>query len=216
MITANGGLASGLVSIAANVWGSRFKEGDDLLTVTPTQISAVKIIEPKRFSDARGYFCETWNHARFSDHGVGFDFVQDNKSSSGAIGTIRGLHFQKHPNAQTKLVRVLAGRILDVAVDLRHGSPTFGKHVSVELSAENGRQLLVPVGFAHGFCTLEANTVVAYKVTSYYSAADDFGLAFDDPDLAIAWPVAPREAQLSDKDHKHPRLRDLPHYFDYV
>lgn len=203
--------------IAANGWASPYSaviKGNNVLTVTPTEIPAVRIIEPKRFGDARGYFCETWNRARFASQGVDLDFVQDNESISAAVGTVRGLHFQKHPNAQDKLVRVLAGRILDVAVDIRRGSPTYGKHVSVELSAQNGRQLLIPVGFAHGLCTLEPNTMVAYKVTGYYSGPDDLGLAFDDPDLGIAWPIAPQDAQLSDKDRKQPRLRDLPPYFD--
>lgn len=187
-----------------------------MLTVTPTRIEGVKILEPRRHSDGRGYFCETWSRRRFLEHGIDLDFVQDNESLSAEAGTIRGLHFQKRPNAQHKLVRVLAGRILDAVVDIRVGSPTFGQHVAVELSAQNGRQLLAPIGFAHGFCALEPQTVVAYKVTGFYSAADDLGLAFDDPDIAIPWPVEPNEAKLSDKDRKQPRLRDLPGYFDYA
>jgi dTDP-4-dehydrorhamnose 3,5-epimerase len=186
-----------------------------MLTVTPTDIPAVKIVEPKRIGDARGYFCESWNKQRFLQHGLDFDFVQDNESLSAEVGTIRGLHFQKAPNAQDKLVRVLAGRILDVAVDLRRGSPSYGKYVAVELSAANGRQLLIPIGFAHGLCTLEPNTIVAYKVTGYYSPADDLGLAFDDPDIAIAWPIDPAHVQLSDKDRKLPRLRDTPSWFEF-
>ena len=162
-----------------------------MLTVTPTDIPAVKFVEPKRFGDSRGYFVETWNKKRFAEHGLDLDFVQDNESLSAQVGTIRGLHFQKYPNAQDKLVRVLRGRAFDVAVDLRKSSPYFGKHVGGELSAENGRQLLIPMGFAHGFCTLEPNTVLAYKVTGYYSGADDLGVAWDDPDLAICWPVDP-------------------------
>jgi dTDP-4-dehydrorhamnose 3,5-epimerase len=185
-----------------------------VLTVTPTDIPAVKIVEPKRFGDHRGYFVETWNKKRFAEHGLDFDFVQDNESLSALIGAVRGLHFQRRPNAQDKLVRVLRGRAFDVAVDLRKSSPSFGRHVAVELSAENGRQLLVPIGFAHGFCTLEPDVVLAYKVTDYYSAAADLGLAWDDPDLAIRWPVDPAQATLSDKDKRQPRFKDLPIYFD--
>jgi dTDP-4-dehydrorhamnose 3,5-epimerase len=185
-----------------------------VLTVTPTQIPDVRIVEPRRFGDARGYFSETWNRQRFDDHGLNFDFVQDNESFSAIAGTVRGLHFQKRPNAQHKLVRVMAGCILDVAVDLRQNSSTYGRHVGVELSAENGRQLFIPIGFAHGFCTLQPNTIISYKVTAYYSVSDDLGLAFDDPDLGIAWPVSSANAHLSEKDRKQPRLRDLPFYFD--
>lgn len=187
-----------------------------MLTITPTEIPAVKIIEPKRFGDHRGYFCEVWNRRRFAELGVDIEFVQDNESCSPVAGTVRGLHFQKSPNPQDKLIRVIAGRILDVAVDIRHGSPTYGRHVAVELSAQNNRQLLVPIGFAHGLCTLEDNTIVAYKVSGYYSTGDDLGLAFDDPDLGIKWPFPPEKAQVSDKDGKQPRLKDLPHYFDYA
>ena len=134
-----------------------------MLTVTPTDIPAVKIVEPKRFGDSRGYFVETWNKKRFAEHGLDLEFVQDNESLSAQVGTVRGLHFQKHPNAQDKLVRVLRGRVFDVAVDLRKSSPSYGKHVAVELSAENGRQLLIPIGFAHGFCTLEPDVEVALQ-----------------------------------------------------
>ncbi|HMK90426.1 MAG TPA: dTDP-4-dehydrorhamnose 3,5-epimerase [Methylocystis sp.] len=185
-----------------------------MLIVTPTEIPAVKIVEPKRFGDSRGYFVETWNRRRFAEHGLDFDFVQDNESLSPQVGTVRGLHFQKHPNAQDKLIRVLRGRIFDVAVDLRKSSPSRGRHVAVELSAENGRQLLAPIGFAHGFCTLEPDTLIAYKVTGFYSGADDLGVAWDDPDLSIPWPVAPERAALSEKDLRQPRFRDLPDYFD--
>lgn len=185
-----------------------------MLTVTPTDIPAVKVVEPKRFGDSRGYFVETWNKKRFPEHGLDLEFVQDNESLSAPVGTVRGLHFQKHPNAQAKLVRVLRGRVFDVAVDLRRSSPSYGKHVTVELSAANGRQLFIPIGFAHGLCTLEPDVVLAYKVTGYYSAADDLGLAWDDPDLAIRWPVDPAEAALSDKDKRQPKFKDLPTYFD--
>ncbi|MES2029801.1 MAG: dTDP-4-dehydrorhamnose 3,5-epimerase [Pseudomonadota bacterium] len=185
-----------------------------MLTVTPTTIESVKVITPKSFGDARGVFTETYNQKRFHEHGVTLNFVQDNQSSSSEVGTVRGLHFQSHPAAQDKLVRVLHGSILDVAVDLRRSSPTYGKWVSEILSAENGKQLLVPIGFAHGFCTLEPNTQVFYKVTSLYSAANDLGLAWDDPDLAIDWPVFPTKVVLSEKDVRQPSFKSLPTYFE--
>jgi dTDP-4-dehydrorhamnose 3,5-epimerase len=185
-----------------------------MLTVTSTALDAVKVITPKAFSDARGVFCETYNRKRFAEYDIALNFVQDNQSSSAEIGTIRGLHFQSHPAAQDKLVRVLKGRILDVAVDLRRSSPTYGKWVAEELSADNRKQLLVPIGFAHGFCTLEADTHVLYKVTSFYSPTNDLGVAWNDPDLAVDWPVAPTEAVLSDKDSKMPSFRSLPTYFE--
>ncbi len=185
-----------------------------MLEIEPTAIPDVRILTPKRFDDGRGFFSEVYNRRRFENAGLKLDFVQDNHSLSTKVGTIRGLHFQAPPFAQDKLVRVVRGRILDVAVNLRRSSATFGQHVAVELSAENWHQLLVPVGFAHGFCTLEPDTEVLYKVTAYYSAAHDRGLAFDDPALAIEWPVAPAEAVVSDKDRQHPRLSELPVYFD--
>jgi len=184
-----------------------------MLDIQPTALPDVKIIQTKRFGDERGFFSEVYNRLRFEEAGLEFDFVQDNHSLSIKAGTIRGLHFQCPPFAQGKLVRVTRGRILDVAVDLRRSSPTYGQHVAVELSAENWRQLLVPVGFAHGFCSLEPDTEVLYKVTSYYSAEHDRGLAFDDPALGIPWPIPVREAILSEKDCKHPRLAELPAYF---
>ncbi|MFA6205266.1 MAG: dTDP-4-dehydrorhamnose 3,5-epimerase, partial [Methylocystis sp.] len=142
-----------------------------------------------------------------------FDFVQDNHSLSRDVGTVRGLHFQTAPFAQDKLVRVVSGRILDVAVDLRRSSQTFGRHVVVELSKENWRQLFIPIGFAHGFVTLEPDTEVIYKVTNFYSPQHDCGVAWDDPDIGIAWPAAAESAVLSDKDRKWPRLRDLAEVF---
>ncbi len=183
------------------------------MDIEPTAIDAVKIIRPKRFGDARGYFSEVFRLDVMERHGLPTAWVQDNQSRSAAVGTIRGLHFQSHPVAQDKLVRVLRGRILDVAVDIRRASPTYGRHVAVELSAENMLQLLVPIGFAHGFCTLEPDTEVFYKVTAPYGPQNDFGLAWDDPDLGIAWPVAPDQATLSDKDRRQPRLADLQAYF---
>lgn len=185
-----------------------------MLDVQPTAIPDVKIVTPQRFGDHRGFFSETYNRQRFAEAGICEEFVQDNHSLSAASGTVRGLHFQSRPYAQTKLIRVARGRILDVAVDIRRSSPTYGQHVAVELSAENGRQLLVPVGFAHGFCTLEPDTEILYKVSAFYSAAHDHGLAFDDPALGIAWPIPPGQAILSDKDRKHPRLAELPSFFD--
>jgi len=173
------------------------------------------LLSPPRFHDERGFFSETYNAADLRAIGITDPFVQDNHSLSLAKGTIRGLHFQIPPRAQGKLVRVVRGAILDVAVDIRHNSPTFGQHVAVELSAENWNQLWIPPGFAHGFCTLEPCTEVLYKVTDYYSPAHDRGLAFDDPDLGIPWPVRPEDAILSEKDRSHPPLRDLPTYFEY-
>ena len=184
-----------------------------MVEIQPTALPAVKIIRPKRFDDARGFFSEVYNKRSFAAAGVDLDFVQDNHSRSGKSGTVRGLHFQTAPFAQDKLVRVTRGRILDVAVDLRRSSPTFGRHVAVELSAENWLQLLVPIGFAHGFCTLADDTEVIYKVTGYYSAAHDKGVAWDDAELGIPWPVASSEATLSDKDRQLPRLSECSDVF---
>lgn len=185
-----------------------------MLSVEETAIPAVKIVMPKKFGDHRGFFSETWSRKAFAEAGLDLDFVQDNQSLSAPVGTLRGLHFQSPPFAQDKLVRVTRGRILDVAVDIRASSPTFGKHVAVELSAENWRQLLVPIGFAHGFVTLEADTEVIYKVTAPYSPENDHGLAFDDPALGIDWRLPLSGLTLSDKDHKHPRLAEMLRYFD--
>jgi dTDP-4-dehydrorhamnose 3,5-epimerase len=184
-----------------------------MLEVIPTAIPDVKVLLPKAFGDARGTFCETYNAARFAEHGIKLNFVQDNQSWSAPAGTVRGLHFQSSPKAQDKLVRVLRGRILDVAVDLRRASPTYGQWVAEELSAQNRKQLLVPIGFAHGFCTLEPDTEVLYKVTDFYSPANDLGIAWDDPDLAISWPVRNDQAVLSDKDTRQPTFKSLPAYF---
>jgi len=175
----------------------------------------VKLITPRIFSDGRGFFSETYSRRDMSQAGIGCEFVQDNQSLSHARGVIRGLHYQAEPHAQGKLVRVTKGAIFDVAVDIRQGSPTFGQHVTATLSAANWSQLWIPVGFAHGFCTLEPDTEMIYKVTDYYARECDRGIAFDDPDLGIAWPVGPAEATLSDKDRRHPRLRDLPAQFTF-
>ncbi len=184
-----------------------------LLEVKATRIPAVKLIIPKVFEDPRGLFFEPYNQDRFALHGINLVFVQDNQSWSKDAGTVRGLHFQVEPKAQHKLVRVLQGRILDVAVDLRRASPTYGQWVSEELSADNRRQLLIPVGFAHGFCALDPDTVVFYKTTGHYSPEHELGLAWDDPSIAISWPVAPGKAILSEKDTRLPRFSELPAYF---
>ncbi len=184
------------------------------IKVEATAIPDVKIITPRKHGDHRGFFSEVYVRKDFVEAGIDLDFVQDNHSLSAEVGTLRGLHFQSAPFAQDKLVRVPRGKILDVAVDLRRSSPTYGQHVAVELSAENWRQLLVPIGFAHGFVTLEPETEVMYKVTNYYAPTNDHGLAWDDPELAIDWPFPAEKIVLSDKDRKHPRLRDLPKIFD--
>ncbi|MDH4414445.1 MAG: dTDP-4-dehydrorhamnose 3,5-epimerase [Rhizobium sp.] len=179
------------------------------------ELDGVLTVSPQRFGDDRGYFAETFRRDLFSQNAGDFTFVQDNQSLSADKGTIRGLHFQLAPKAQGKLVRCVSGAVFDVAVDLRSGSPTFGRHVSVELSAENGMQLWVPPGFAHGFCTLTENTIVAYKVTDYYSAAHDRGVLWDDPELAIQWPVDGASVRTSDKDSRQPRLAQLGEVFRY-
>jgi len=178
-------------------------------------ISDVKILTPRRFGDSRGFFSETYKKSALAEHGIDLDFVQDNHSMSQAVGVLRGLHFQTAPFAQDKLVRVVKGRIFDVAVDIRHGSPTFGQWVGAEISAEAWNQILVPIGFAHGFVTLEPDTEVIYKVTAPYAPDHDKGLAWDDPAIAIDWPLDGVTPTLSDKDTKHPVLADLPAYFSY-
>ena len=183
------------------------------IEVVATEISDLKLIVPRIQRDHRGYFSETYSKAGFSALGVNLEFVQDNHSLSVERGVVRGLHFQIPPFAQDKLIRVIRGSIFDVAVDLRRESATYGNHVARVISATNWNQFLVPIGFAHGFCTLEANTEVIYKVTNYYAQEHDRGLMWNDPDLKIAWPIAEGEAILSDKDRKQPRFRDLPHYF---
>lgn len=178
------------------------------LDVEPLGIPEVLLLRTRRYRDDRGFFSETYNKKAFADAGINLDFVQDNHSLSLKAGTIRGLHYQSPPYAQDKLVRVIRGRILDVAVDIRRNSRTFGQFVTAEISAEEGNQILVPVGFAHGFCTLEANTEVEYKVSNYYSAKHDLGVRWNDPDIGIQWPVTEVEAVLSDKDRRLPMLRD--------
>lgn len=171
-------------------------------------IPDVLLVEPARHGDARGFFSEVWSRGSFAQHGLDIDFVQDNHAFSAAPFVLRGLHFQTPPSAQGKLVRVARGAILDVAVDIRQGSPTYGQHVAVELSAANWHQLWVPRGFAHGYCTLEPDTEVLYKTDAPYDRAADGGIAWDDPALAIAWPAG--TPILSDKDRAAPRLADIP------
>jgi dTDP-4-dehydrorhamnose 3,5-epimerase len=178
-------------------------------------IPGLTLILPKRFSDARGHFSETWSDRLFREKIENVSFVQDNQSMSAKKATVRGLHFQKPPDAQGKLVRVVRGSIFDITVDIRKGSPTYGRHVAVRLDAVEGAQLWVPPGFLHGFCTLEDQTEVFYKVTAYYSPSHDAGVLWSDPDLGINWPVDAQSAILSDKDWQLPRLRDLPDYFYY-
>ncbi len=179
------------------------------MNVTPLSIPDVKILKPERFGDQRGFFSETYNHRTLAKHGVELEFVQDNHSLSRQKGTIRGLHYQSPPCAQDKLVRVTRGSILDVAVDLRQGSPTYGKHVAAVISAEAWNQILIPIGFAHGLCTLEADTEVIYKATNYYSPEHDQGVLWNDPDLGIEWPVSEESAVLSAKDRRLPRLSEI-------
>lgn len=171
-------------------------------------LDGVLELRPRRLGDARGFFSETWNEREMRKLGLAFDFVQDNHSFSAAKGVLRGLHYQLPPHAQDKLVRVVKGSILDVAVDIRKGSPSFGRWIAVEISAAAWNQILVPKGFAHGFVTLEPATEVVYKVTDYYSAEHDRSIRFDDPDIGIAWPQPVSELQLSDRDRTAPRLAE--------
>lgn len=170
------------------------------MSIEQTALPGVFIITPKRFGDHRGWFSETWNARVLKDAGIDLDFVQDNHSFSAPKGTVRGLHFQAPPSAQDKLVRVMSGAIVDVAVDVRVGSPAYGKSVSVELSAENGKQLLIPKGFLHGFATITPDVNVLYKCTDFYAPECDGSVRFDDPDLGIDWGIANEDAVLSDKD----------------
>lgn len=171
-------------------------------------------IVPRKIEDDRGYFSEIFRLNTFSARVPGVEFVQDNQSMSVRAGTIRGLHFQSHPAAQGKLVRCLAGMLLDVIADIRVGSPTFGRWISVTLSPAQNNQLWVPVGFAHGFCTLEPNTIISYRVTNYYSPEHDKGLAWNDPDIGVEWPVVADPHTLSAKDRQQPHLAELPCYFE--
>ena len=177
-------------------------------------IPDVRVLSPKKFCDRRGFFSETYNKQAFAALGIDIDFVQDNHSYSADKGTVRGLHFQTPPFAQDKLVRVARGAVFDIAVDLRRSSPTYGRHVSAVLSAEAWNQILVPIGFAHGFMTLEPDTEVIYKVSNYYAPDHDKGLLWNDPTLGINWPIPDDEAVFSEKDRKLPRLAELVTPFD--
>jgi dTDP-4-dehydrorhamnose 3,5-epimerase len=185
------------------------------MDVTRLKLPGLMVLKPRRFSDPRGYFIETYNEKVFAAAGITTKFVQDNQSLSAAKGTVRGLHFQLPPAAQAKLVRILHGSVYDVAIDLRVGSPTYGQSAAATLTADGGEQIFVPRGFAHGFCTLEPDTVVAYKVDEFYAPASDSGLIWNDPTLAIGWPVAAGEAVLSDKDKTHGRFADFNSPFTY-
>lgn len=182
------------------------------MKITDLALPDVKLIDLVVHRDQRGSFAETYREADWLPLLGGARFIQDNQSRSVATGTIRGLHYQLPPSAQAKLVQVFAGRILDVAIDLRRGSKTFGRHVAVELSAEDGRQVFVPAGFAHGFLTLAADCLVGYKVTAAYDPKSERGLAWDDPDLGIAWPASDT-VTLSQRDRQWPRLKDQPDLF---
>jgi len=183
--------------------------------IEPTDLDDILIISPRRFGDDRGFFCETWNAGALVEHGINTAFVQDNQSISGTVGTIRGLHYQSPPHAQDKLVRCGRGALLDVAVDIRKGSPSYGRWVGVELSAENGKQLLVPQGFLHGFVTLKPDTEILYKCSDYYAPECDGAIRFDDLDIGIDWGISSDQAILSEKDANAPFLRDFVSPFIY-
>jgi dTDP-4-dehydrorhamnose 3,5-epimerase len=181
----------------------------------PTTIPEIKLLRLRRFDDERGFFSETYSHRALAASGIRDEFVQDNHSLSRHPGVVRGLHFQIPPFAQAKLLRVVHGSILDVAVDIRVGSPTFGRHVAAVLSADRWNQIYIPVGFAHGFATLEPGTEVIYKVSDYYAPEFERGVRWNDPALAIDWPVPTDAAIVSPKDRRHPMLADLSAYFFY-
>ncbi len=185
------------------------------MQVKATKIPSVLLLTPRYFNDARGYFVETYNARGARDAGLMAEFVQDNQALSLKRGTVRALHFQVPPKVQAKLVRALRGSIYDVAVDLRAGSPSYGRWVGATLTAQGGEQIFVPRGFAHGYCTLEDNTEVAYKVDDYYAPDCERGLAWDDPTLSIRWPVSAADAVLSEKDRKLPRFADFAAPFRY-
>jgi dTDP-4-dehydrorhamnose 3,5-epimerase len=178
-----------------------------------TELDGVVELRPTRHGDERGWFSEVWNEATLAELGINIAWVQDNEARSATAGTLRGLHFQVEPHAQDKLVRAVQGRIVDVAVDLRQSSATFGQHVCVELTEQLGNQLLVPQGFAHGYCTLEPNTVIGYKVSGFYSPTCDRSLRWDDPELGIDWPVHKADAVLSNKDQVAPHLSEIESSF---
>jgi dTDP-4-dehydrorhamnose 3,5-epimerase len=180
-----------------------------------TLVDLPRIIIPKRHADDRGWFSEIFHEKRLYEHGITCRFVQDNQATSKQAGTLRGLHFQLPPRAQAKLITVVRGRILDVAVDIRRGSPTFGKYVLTELSLESGRQLYIPVGFAHGYLTMVDDVVLMYKVSDYYAPAYDSGICWSDPDIAIPWPLEEADIITSDKDRRLPFLKEFASPFEY-
>ncbi len=186
-----------------------------MLFVTPTALDGVLILTPTRHGDPRGFFSESWNRTRLAEAGLDIDFVQDNHSMSYEVGTVRGLHFQSPPHAQDKLVRCGRGCLFDVAVDIRRGSPTYGQWVGVGLSFENGKQLLVPKGFLHGFVTRTPNTEIIYKCSDYYAPDCDGAIRFDDPDIGIDWGLGEKAPLLSEKDASAPLLRDFDSPFSY-
>lgn len=217
-----GSYGNGLAQIIRKRWARaaiakpwRTADMSQKLELQRLEIPDLILVTPATFGDDRGFFSETYNEATFRALGISARFVQDNHSLSRQKGVVRGLHFQAPPHAQGKLVRVVCGSILDVAVDIRRGSPTYGRHVAEVLSAANRRQMWVPAGFAHAFCTLEDDTQVLYKVTDYYAPQCDAGILWNDPALGIAWPVAAAEAVLSAKDTKLPRLTDIASPFAY-
>lgn len=183
------------------------------MEIIETEIPDVKIFRPTKHGDHRGFFSETYNKKALAEAGIELDFVQDNHSFSAEKGIIRGLHYQTPPFAQDKLVRVIRGSVLDVAVDMRKDSPTFGKHITAVISADEWNQILVPIGFAHGICMLEPDTEVIYKVTNYYAPDHDKGVRWNDPELGIEWPVSEEEAILSDKDKLQPYFSEIKEFF---
>ncbi len=185
------------------------------MNIEKTSLPGVLIITPPRFGDSRGFFSESWNRQKLAEQGVDLDFVQDNHSLSAKVGTVRGLHFQSPPHAQGKLVRCGKGCLFDVAVDIRKGSPTYGQWVGEELSFENGKQLLIPAGFLHGFITRTPDTEIIYKCTDYYAPECDGAVRFDDPDIGIDWGADTSGAIVSEKDDAAPLLRDFDSPFTY-
>ena len=184
------------------------------MQIEDTPLAGLRVLTPRRFGDERGFFSESWNRRLLAEHGMDYDFVQDNHSVSARVNTVRGLHFQSPPHAQAKLVRCGRGRLFDVAVDVRRGSPTYGQWFGVELSFENGRQLMIPAGFLHGFATRDPDTEIIYKCTDYYSPKADGAVRFDDPDIGIDWGLT-GDAILSDKDAAAPRLAGFTTPFSF-
>jgi dTDP-4-dehydrorhamnose 3,5-epimerase len=186
------------------------------MQVLSSHFRDVKLLRPMRHVDSRGFFSEAYSKRAYMEIGIANEFVQDNHSLSRKKGVVRGLHFQIAPFAQAKLLRVLRGAVFDVVVDIRTGSPTYGQHIATVLSAEDWNQIFIPAGFAHGFCTLQEETEILYKVDHYYSPAHDRGIRWNDPALGIAWPVTASEAELSEKDKQLPLLADLGHVYSFT